>query len=146
MRSGVAVDTSVVVAGLLAWHKHHPPARASLEAAMEDGPLVLPVPTLVESYAVMTRLPAPHRLSPADAHALLHDNFAETARADSLTGHECWDTLKKLAAQTIAGGRTYDAQILAVALKLGATALLTLNAADFAALATDEIEIRSPLL
>ncbi len=88
----------------------------------------------------------PHRLSSADAHALLRDNFVETARAESLAGHECWDTLKKLAAQTIAAGRTYDAQILAIALKLGATALLTLNTADFVALAADEIEIRSPLL
>lgn len=33
-------------------------------------------PALVETYAVLTRLPSPHRLAPADAHRLLQANFA----------------------------------------------------------------------
>lgn len=140
-----AADTSVIVAALLTWHEHHSPARRALESAMEEGPLVLPVATLVESYAVLTRLPAPHRLSPRDAHALLRDNFAGAARVEGLDGDECWAMLASLAAQSIAGGRTYDAQILAAAVKGGAGVLLTLNAADFTTLARDEIDIRNPL-
>jgi predicted nucleic acid-binding protein len=140
-----AVDTSVIVASLLAWHEHHSASRRALEAAMGDAPLVVPVPALVESYAVLTRLPAPHRLSPVDAHALLRENFAGSARVESLTRDELWTLLAALAERSIAGGRTYDAQILAAALKGRATVLLTLNVKDFSALARDDIEIRSPL-
>ena len=50
MKPAVAVDTSVVVAGLLAWHEHHDLARRALATALEDGTLILPVPTLVESF------------------------------------------------------------------------------------------------
>lgn len=144
MRPAVAVDTSVVVAGLLLWHEHHELSRKALEAALEDGTLVLPVPTLVESYAVMTRLPAPHRLSPADAQSLLRANFGDRPTIDGLTGTECWAMLDDLAVDGVAGGRTYDAQILAVALKRKAVVLLTLNPSDFTPLAPDEIEIRNP--
>ena len=39
--------------------------------------MVIPAHSLVESYAVMTRLPAPHRVAPADAVQLLRENFAD---------------------------------------------------------------------
>jgi predicted nucleic acid-binding protein len=144
MRPAFAVDTSVLVAGILLWHEHHDLARKAIEAALEAGTLVLPVPVLIESYAVMTRLPAPHRLSPADAQSLLHGNFGRQPTVDGLTGPECWAMLDDLAADGVAGGRTYDAQILAVALKRNAAVLLTLNPSDFRPLAPDEIEIRCP--
>lgn len=144
MRPAVAVDTSVLVAGLLLWHEHHESARKALEAALEDGALVLPVPAVVECYAVMTRLPSPHRLSPADAHSLLRGNFEDRPTINGLTGPECWALLDELAVDGVAGGRTYDAQILAVALKRKAAVLLTLNPSDFTPLAHDEIEIRNP--
>ena len=145
MSGRFAADTSVIVASLLTWHEHHAASGRALEAAMDDAPVVIPAPALVEAYAVMTRLPAPHRLSPRDAHALLEQNFAGSARVEGLTGDECWAMLASLAADAIAGGRTYDAQILAAAVKCQATVLLTLNVQDFAALAHEDIEIRSPL-
>jgi toxin FitB len=145
MARGTAVDTSVVIASFLTWHEHHDPSRRSLEGAMRDGLLVVPSAVLVESYAVMTRLPAPHRLSPRDAQALLEENFAVSARVESLTGSDVWHMLATLVHESISGGRTYDAQILAAAIKSRASVLLTLNTDDFAALARDDIEIRSPL-
>jgi predicted nucleic acid-binding protein len=141
----IAIDTNVVVASLLTWHEHHTASRRALEAAIEDGTLVVLVPVLIESYAVMTRLPAPHRLSPRDAHALLGANFIGSALVDGLTAHECRAMLARLAAGSVAGGRTYDAQILATAVKGRAGVLLTLDVQDFAALDHGDIEIRSPL-
>lgn len=58
-----AVDTSVIVAGLLAWHQRHPEANAAIESVLVYGKAILPAPALVEAFSVMTRLPAPHRLS-----------------------------------------------------------------------------------
>ena len=145
MAARFAVDTSVLVAALLTWHEHHGRSLSALQEAMDAGPLVIPVPALVESYAVMTRLPSPHRLSPRDAHALLEQNFAATARVQSLSGADCWAMLARLATESVAGGRTYDAQILAAAVRSGAAVLLTLNVDHFEALAGERIEIRSPL-
>lgn len=140
-----ALDTSVVVASLLGWHAHHEQAREAVDGAFRQGAVVLPLPALVESYAVLTRLPPPHRLSPEDALTLLRDNFEGPARVEGLNGQEVWRLLGALASNRIAGGRTYDAQILAAAVKAGADVLLTSNPSDFAGLGDDDVEIRDPL-
>jgi predicted nucleic acid-binding protein len=138
-----AVDTSVIVAALLGWHEDHDPARKALERALVSERLVLPAPALVESYAVMTRLPSPHRLSPTDAAALLRDTFAGVTTV-ALAGEEVWPLLDHLESADIAGGRSYDAHILACARKAGAQRLLTLNERDFRALASKDIDIVRP--
>lgn len=139
-----AVDTSVIVAGLLAWHQRHPEANAAIESALESGRMVLPAPALVEAFSVMTRLPAPHRLSPADAWLLLHDNFREHAELVALEAPAFWQALETWSGVGIAGGRVYDAHILACARQASATALLTFNTRDFNALDCDDIEIVEP--
>lgn len=143
-RRPFAADTSVLVASLLTWHEHHEVALLALEEASAGHPMFLPIPVLVESYAVMTRLPAPYRISPSDAHALLRDNF-KAARIAGLSGAGCWKLLSDLSERGVAGGRTYDAQIVAAAVQGSAELLLTLNLAHFASLAPAGLEVRSPL-
>jgi predicted nucleic acid-binding protein len=138
-----AVDTSVVIAALLGWHEKHEVARKALERGLVAERLVLPAPTLIEAYAVMTRLPSPHRLSPADAAALLRDTFAGIDTI-ALDGSEVWQLVEHLETNQIAGGRSYDGHILACARKAGASRLLTLNDRDFLALADPKIEIVRP--
>jgi predicted nucleic acid-binding protein len=138
-----AVDTSVVVAALLAWHQDHEPARKALERGLAAQRIVMPAPVLVEAYAVMTRLPAPHRLSPADAAALLRDNFAGVSTV-ALDDREIWQLINELEAKAVAGGRSYDAYILAVARKAGARKLVTFNERDFLALGERDVEIVRP--
>jgi predicted nucleic acid-binding protein len=137
------MDTSVIVAALLGWHEDHEVARKALDRSLTAERLVLPAPTLIEAYAVMTRLPSPHRLSPADAAALLRDTFAEVAIV-ALDGDEVWQLIERLESSHIAGGRSYDGHILACARKAGARKLLTLNERDFLALDDREIEIVRP--
>lgn len=126
-----AVDTSVLVAALLTWHERHDAAARALARAMDSSEgFVIPVHVLVECYAVLTRLPPPHRLSPADAASLLDANFRE-ARLASFPSRSVWPLLARLSDKEIAGGATYDAMILDTARTAGATALLTLNSRDF---------------
>jgi predicted nucleic acid-binding protein len=138
-----AVDTSVVVAALVGWHEEHEAARKVLERALVAERLVLPAPSLIEAYAVMTRLPSPHRLSPADAAALLRETFAGESTV-ALDGGEVWQLIDDLENNQIAGGRSYDSHILACARKAGATRLLTFNERDFLALGDPRIEIVRP--
>jgi predicted nucleic acid-binding protein len=139
-----AIDTSIVVAALLSWHEAHEPAFAALSAALEDGELVLPVSALVECYAVLTRLPAPHRLSPKDAARLLEGSLHASSRTVGLRAGAIWTFVRALVDEDVRGGATYDRRILEEALAAGAQRLLTLNGADFRRFAREGIEVLGP--
>lgn len=141
------LDTSVIVAALLSWHERHVACRRSVEAVLVErrsDRLLIPVPALVEAYAVMTRLPAPHRLAPGDAHELLSASFDGRARVVGLDASPTWPFLRSTAETGIAGGRTYDALILACLRMANANRLLTLDERDFTALGPEGIEIVVP--
>jgi predicted nucleic acid-binding protein len=142
--TATAVDTSILIAALCSWHEHHERALQALTAAERDGKLIVPAPALVEAYSVMTRLPSPHRLSPKDARAILSRSFEKKASIVGLTGSETWRLIRDTAASGVAGGRTYDATILACARKAGADRLLTLDLRDFRRLEVDDIELLGP--
>jgi predicted nucleic acid-binding protein len=127
-----ALDTSCMVAAVCGWHEHHAAATAHIEQQFDDGAeLVVPGPALVEAYAVLTRLPPPHRLSPADAWAVLDANFVEPATIVTLADEAYPKLLRRLAREAIAGGRTYDAVIADCAQLAGVGTLLTFNRRHF---------------
>jgi hypothetical protein len=88
-------------------------------------------PALVEAYAVLTRLPAPHRLSSADAWALIQGNFVKHAKVVGLPGLACVRLLARLVEASVSGGRSYDA-IIGECARIGrADTLLTFNVRHF---------------
>ena len=132
----VALDTSVVVAALVAVHDRHAVARRFVEDALRDGAgVVLPVPVLFEAYSVVTRMPSPWRL-PADvAERVLRETFAECATVVALpSGDHAWTIMRDLAQAGLAGGIAHDAHVAACALRAGATEFATFNRRDFARL------------
>jgi predicted nucleic acid-binding protein len=96
--------------------------------------MVAAAPALVKAYAVLTRLPFPHRLSAEDALALLEANFMAETRLVALDSKSYQSLLRRAPRESIAGGRVYDAVIMECALKAGSGALLTFNDADFSGL------------
>lgn len=115
----IAVDTSVVVAAFATWHEAHSLATE----VMSESPH-LPAPCALEAYAVLTRLPAPHRSAPG----LVRDYLSTTFPGDWLTlprarSRRLFDDLVM---QGIAGGASYDAVVALVASLSGAT-LVTLD-------------------
>jgi predicted nucleic acid-binding protein len=136
----VALDTSVIVPALVAWHPRHELAAKTVEDVFDS--VVVLVPSLIESYSVLTRMPAPHRLSAADAFAVLSLTFRD-ARVVAFHS-DIWAFLQNLADTNISGGVVYDAVILDAARAAGATVLLTFNPRDFERLGIDGIEIVVP--
>jgi len=126
----IAVDSSVVIAGLLSWHEFHQRAFQALGKAMSGRRLLIPFPALVESYSVMTRLPSPHRLRPETAQQLLHDSFSDV-RVVGLSPRKAWMFLGDCVASATAGGRVYDAVVASAAIEAHARELLTFNPRDF---------------
>ena len=143
-REITALDSSVIVAGLLAWHEAHERSFGALVQARR-GTIVVPGPALVEAYAVMTRLPAPHRLAPSDAIDLLSGSFEGSSSIVSLSETETWRFLHEVAGHRVAGGSSYDALILRCARKARATILLTLDRADFGRLDAAGMQIVVPI-
>lgn len=141
----VAVDTSALIPALLASHEHHERAlSALLRVRRGEAELVVPLPVLLESYAVLTRLPPPWRVAPEDAFALLQGVLTRGTRVAALDGPEAWTLLGRLRASVLGGGFTYDPHILACAKKAGATRLLTFNDRRFRRLDLGGIELVVP--
>ncbi len=128
----IALDSSSMVAAVCSWHERHAVVAADIERRLDaGGRLAIPAHALIEAYAVLTRLPAPHRIAPADAWALLAANFVEPAELVALDGQAHAMLLARLAASGTGGGRTYDALIAEQAARAGANVLVTLDPRHF---------------
>ncbi|MCX6544010.1 MAG: PIN domain-containing protein [Acidobacteria bacterium] len=130
-----ALDTNCLIAAVCTWHDRHRQAAAEIGRRLDAGErLVVPAPALVEAYAVLTRLPAPHRLAPGDAWTLLESNFVKPAHSVQIWAPSAKTyprLLRGLAAQSVAGGRAYDAVIGECAREAAAQTLLTFNRRHF---------------
>jgi predicted nucleic acid-binding protein len=126
------LDTNCMVAAVCTWHEHHAAASGEIEARLKRGErLAVAAPALVETYAVLTRLPPPHRLAPSDAWQLIDANFAGDGQIVALRAPAYRRLLRRLAKEGVAGGRTYDAVMGECARQSGADALLTFNRRHF---------------
>ncbi|HKH48239.1 MAG TPA: PIN domain-containing protein [Thermoanaerobaculia bacterium] len=140
-----ALDTNVIIAGLLSWHEHHAAASAELITLLEDkAEIVLPLHALVEAYSVMTRLPPPHRLGSDAALEILESSFRDRTNLVGLDGDEGWGLIEEISRRSISGGTSYDGMILACARKGGAQRFLTFNRPHFERLGAEGIEIVTP--
>ena len=144
-RAGFLPDTSCIIAALVAWHEHHVAAAREISSRLDGGErLIVAAPVLVETYSVLTRFPAPHRLSPRDALALLDANlFGHSLVALDAASYRA--LVSNAPAQSIAGGRTYDAVIARCAVRFGADVILTFNERHFRGL-VEGVEIVTPAL
>ncbi len=127
-----ALDSSCMIAAVCAWHEEHATARAGIERRLDGGEkLAIAAHALVETYAVLTRLPAPHRLAPSDAWTLVKTNFVDNAKVVTLSGSAHIKLLGRLAKAGVGGGRSYDAVIAACARQARVGTLLTFNPRHF---------------
>lgn len=127
-----------MIAAVCAWHEHHEAAANEIDRRLAArAKMIVAAPALVEAYAVLTRLPPPHRLSPQTALTLLETNFLKLGSVIALNAKSYEALLLRAPKNDLAGGRVYDAVIGACAEQGKASAVLTFNAGDFTAPAKD---------
>lgn len=114
MTDRIGVDTSVAIPLLVATHTAH----AAVERWRAGRTLSLCGHALIETYAVLTRLPGDIRLSGPDATRLIAERFAEPLL---LTIKATRALPKTLAELGIAGGAVYDAVVALAARENDAT-------------------------
>jgi predicted nucleic acid-binding protein len=116
----VTADTSVIVASFAPWHEHHEVAFAAIGRV--DGVVAH---CLIETYSVLTRLPAPHRMIPGVVSRYLELTFGGHT-VFGLPPEEQRKLVTVCAAQGLSGGAVYDAMIAASCARAKAK-LLTLD-------------------
>ncbi len=123
-----------MVAAVCSWHEHHELATSELERRLSrQEALIVAAPALIETYAVLTRLPPPHRLSARGARTLLDANFLAGNKLFALDEADYRLLVGEASTQGVLGGRTYD--WVRHQCDEGKTAvLLTFNARDFESL------------
>ena len=106
--------------------------------------MIAAAPALVEAYAVLTRLPPPHRLRSKDAFELLRANFINGAKVAALSSRSYLALTRWASENEVVGGRIYDSVIAACASAGQADALVTFNDSDFLSLKQKGLEIVRP--
>ncbi len=108
-----AADTSLAVAAFASWHERHEAARRTL-----DGGLRLVEHCALETYSVLTRLPAPHRASGEVVREFLKTRFPLPFLRLSAGAYR--EFLSALPDRAMSGGAVYDALVAATAAHHGA--------------------------
>jgi predicted nucleic acid-binding protein len=107
-----AADTSVVVAAFASWHEKHEPARLAL-----DSGLRLIAHCALETYSVLTRLPAPHRAPAELVRQFLRERFPSPYLRLTASAYRAF--VLRLPDNGITGGSAYDALVAATAAHAG---------------------------
>jgi predicted nucleic acid-binding protein len=104
----IAADTSLVVAAFASWHESHEVARRALDA----GPRLIEHCAL-ETYSVLTRLPAPHRSHGTIVREFLEARFRQPYLRLTVPAYR--EFILRLPERGISGGSSYDALVAATA-------------------------------
>ncbi|WP_454062700.1 PIN domain-containing protein [Candidatus Nitrospira salsa] len=139
------LDSSVMVAAVCSWHEHHQAAIEEIERRLKRRQtMIVAAPTLVETYAVLTRLPSPHRLSSHDAKNLIESNFLNEYKCIALDENDYKHLVLEAPGKDVSGGRTYDWVIALCAQKAEVSVLLTFNIRDFTSFSLHDVGIYFP--
>jgi predicted nucleic acid-binding protein len=111
-----AADTSLVVAAFASWHERHEAARSALDAGVR-----LVEHCALETYSVLTRLPAPHRARGEVVREFLRVQFPQPLLRLSTRAYR--EFLLALPDRAVSGGAAYDALVAATAADRGAELL-----------------------
>ncbi len=139
------LDTSVLLAGLIELEGPRAPAQRIM-AALAAGRLRQAATAwhcCLEFFSVATRLPEEFRLEPADAYRLLEAEIVGRLRVHELPAARRLRFLQAAAADCIAGGRIYDANIAETARLARAKVVITENRRHFLTLLAHGIAVLS---
>jgi predicted nucleic acid-binding protein len=139
----VFLDTSVMVAAFWGDHTGHDASlQVFTEATKQTGSCG--IHSLAEVYGTMTALPVRPALGP-DQVFLFVQQISERLTPVSLDQAEYLGAIRELSERGLAGGRVYDALLLACARKAQTETILTWDLKHFRQLAPDLADrIRTP--
>ena len=140
-------DTSVIVAAAIEGHERNGITLAVLEELARDRHHgVVSAHTIAELYSVVTKLPSPLGLSPAQAKAVVESLILNRMEIITLTRSDYEIAMKRCSEANWISGRIYDAIHIQCALKAQCERIYTLDARDFRVLCPEGIQTRLVVL
>jgi predicted nucleic acid-binding protein len=122
----------VLVAAFVAKHSSHQSALHAIQRLLtENHQIVVAAHTIVELYAVLTRLPVRPRIRPVTAAKLIKENVLQRSELITLVADKYELFVAHCAANDIRGGTTYDALIVFTGIAAGVDRILTANVKNF---------------
>jgi predicted nucleic acid-binding protein len=138
-------DSGCMVPTLVGLHPHHLRARAALTHYLGIGySMTIAGHALLETYSVLTRMPFPLRIPPAEALRAIDVTFLSRGTVFAPTNAQHVRMLRDIVTDGIVGGRVYDAAIAACARLAGVDVILTFNERHFPQFASDQLAIVVP--
>jgi predicted nucleic acid-binding protein len=131
----IGVDSSIIIAGVHANHPLHALAANWIVHNLSVHKLLAPHYSVLESYAVLTRLPGDLRITPSEARNLLTTTVSNNMIVPRFDAESIWATIDTMVISSVAGGRSYDAFVMQILKDAGAEALATFNPNHFRDLA-----------
>jgi predicted nucleic acid-binding protein len=128
----VFFDTSLLLEGLIELRPSAPAQAIWTAIARSRHPTAMTAwHCCLEFYSVATRLPEEFRLSPADCLRLVEEEILHRLEIRDLPTRSRLPLLRSAAAESVAGGRIYDAHIGDIARLAGADIVVTQNRRHF---------------
>ena len=132
----IGVDSSVLVAGVHANHPRHAAAASWLIRNIPLHDLLVAHHSILESFAVLTRLPGDLRLTGAEAKQLLEATIKTNMQIAGFHASSIWDCIDSLVNHSAVGGNSYDVIIAEILRRSGAEAIATFKIRHFSEFAS----------
>lgn len=141
--SKVYLDTSVLVPALTDQLANHEVALSCLQNHLSGKPAISSH-GLAESFATLTALPLPHRITPGDAAVLLGPEFQSHFHILTLDVTDYSRAIDRTCRNGLRSGQVYDALHVEAAIRGGCSRILSYNLDHFRKLCPPEIEVSTP--
>jgi len=122
-------------------HPYHALAANWLAQNIAKHQLMATHHPVLESYAVLTRLPGDLRVSPSEARDLLTATVQANMIIPRFDSESIWTTIETLVMASVVSGRSYDAFVLQILRSVGTGAIATFNPTHFQDLKSDMVII-----
>lgn len=127
----IGVDSNVIVAGVHTNHPLHAIAADWLIRNISLNELIVAHHTVLEAYAVLTRLPGQFKINSAEAKQLLETTIRPNMRIADFSADTIWDYIDFMVNQTSLGGNSYDCFIFRILENAGVETIATFNTSHF---------------
>lgn len=142
----VFFDTSVLIPALVDQLSNHRSSFALFSSFIHSNEheVYCSTHTLAETYAVLTSLPLPKRISSVEARMLIEESILKKLQVIELGKKEYLNALKTVSRRGLTSDIIYDALHVEAALRASCSRIYTYNIDHFEALVPEEITVSSP--
>jgi predicted nucleic acid-binding protein len=137
-------DSNCIIAVLSAWHPRHSVTLLDLDGRRQRGDtMIVAAHSALEAFSVLTRMPSPWRVTPAEARTALEGGFlhAEMVALD-VEGYRA--LIQDAPTASISGGQLYDALLVACAVRASVDTIVTFNLRHFQQLVPPGMSVVAP--